>query len=77
MSGLRWGSSYAVSGDASVILVGAAGRVLSGAVYGGQDRGIDGKVVVPTIILRGVAIEIYCSRSCLQQEATPQVLWGP
>ncbi|BDA46915.1 hypothetical protein COCOBI_09-3680 [Coccomyxa sp. Obi] len=46
LSGLRWGSSYAVSGDASVILVGAAGRVLSGAVYGGQDRGIDGKVYV-------------------------------
>lgn len=47
LSGLRWGSSYALSGDASTILVGAAGRVLPAALYGGQqDRAINGQVIL-------------------------------
>lgn len=45
LSGLTWGSAFAVSGDASTVLVGAAGTVISGALSGqGSDRSIDGKV---------------------------------
>ena len=44
LSGLRWGASFAISGDASVVLVGAPGQVISGALTTGVDRAIDGKV---------------------------------
>lgn len=44
LSGLKWGASYAISGDASVVLVGAPGQVISGALSNGADRAIDGKV---------------------------------
>ena len=49
LSGLTWGSAYALSGDASTILVGASGTVISGALSGqGYDRTIDGKVCLPS-----------------------------
>lgn len=44
LSGLKWGASLAMSGDASTILVGAPGQVVSGALTYGADRAIDGKV---------------------------------
>jgi hypothetical protein len=64
LSGLSWGSSYALSGDASVVLVGAAGQVISGALYGGQDRALNGKVRA-TCILLSVALDRARSRNSL------------
>ena len=51
LSGLKWGASFAISGDASVVLVGAPGQVISGALTAGADRAIDGKVnfLIPII----------------------------
>ena len=46
LSGRKWGASYAMSGDASAILIGAAGQVISGALTNGIDRAIDGQVTV-------------------------------
>ena len=41
-----------MSGDASTILVGAAGTVVSGALSGqGSDKSIDGKVCIPSTFL--------------------------
>lgn len=54
LSGLKWGASLAMSGDASTILVGAPGQVVSGALTYGADRAIDGKVglSLPPVINR-------------------------
>ncbi len=46
-SGLDFGSALAIAADASSIVVGAGGRVQLGAVSGGSDSTVDGRVRRP------------------------------
>lgn len=43
-SGLDFGSALAIAADASSIVVGAGGRVQLGAISGGSDSTVDGRV---------------------------------
>lgn len=60
LSGLEWGSSYAMSGDASTVLVGASGQVVSGALTYGADRAVDGKVGIALVLLLKIASSSLC-----------------